>query len=389
MVWGSGRFRLLPSSSCEHSHWGENQTTLCSLDENSRVRGDAETRIPSDDDGISSSQRDNGKTPLSLRETKRETQDDATNPRIRLNAVRDLYYSGLMSEDDVVEKYKAWVSDDEYLLLQQTVTEPSVQGSTKWDSQYIAVKCSKRGNDVYRDRVRETLYSVQEALPDRTFFNEKERELQKKVRTSLVSVTLTYHVKRCSMCDAWANIGKEFDVWLKNLRKKFGRISIIRTWEAFQNGYPHINAILLFHDNEFSVFRYKSKLRIKEKAAFSKHWHSYVDVQAVANLKRAVSYIIKYITKELFSENAILTRAMLWLFKKRSFSVSKDFISGLKRLDYSMHNSHQVSLRGEKLTKIVWEFVGIFKKSELKIKENEWRIEIPNEIVQELVSFES
>ena len=388
MVWeDSGGALILPSHSRAQKTWRENQTTLCSLDENSRVRGDAETRIPSDDDGISSSQRDNGKTPLSLRETTSETQDAATNTRIRLNAVRDVYYSGLMNEDDVVEKYKAWVTEDEYLLLQRTVIEPSVRGSTKWDSQYIAVKCSKRGNDVYRDRVRESLSSVEQALPDRSFFNPKERELQKKVRTPLVSVTLTYDTKRCSLYEAWESIGKEFDVWLKNLRKKYGRITIIRTWEAFQNGYPHINAILLFHDNEFSVFRHKSKFRIKDKAAFSKHWHSHVDVQAVANLKRAVSYIIKYITKELFSENAILTRAMLWLFKKRSFSVSKDFISGLKRLDFNMHNSHQVSLTGESVTKIVWHFIGIYSKSELKINENEWNIQIPNEIVQDLLNF--
>ncbi|MCD5401921.1 hypothetical protein LR013_04975, partial [candidate division NPL-UPA2 bacterium] len=291
-----------------------------------------------------------------------------------------------MSEDDVVERYKAWVSEDEYLLLQRTVIEPSLNASVKWDSEYIAVKCSKRGNDVYRDRVLESLSSVRENLPDRTFFNPKERELhKKKIRTSLVSVTLTYDAKRCSLYEAWENIGKEFDAWLKNLRKMYGRISIIRTWEASQNGYPHINAILLFNEHEFSVFRHKSKFRIKEKASFSKHWHSFVDVQAVANIKRAVSYIIKYITKELFSEKAILTRAMLWLFRKRSFSVSKEFVSGLKRLDNSMHNSHQVSLTGERVTAIVWHFLGIFSKEELKINKSEWNIQIPNEIVHDLL----
>ena len=384
MVWeDSGGALILPSHSRAHQTWRENQTTLCSLDENSRVRREGETRIPSDDGGISSSRCDNGVLPLSLRETQ-----DAANSRIRLNAVRDLFFCGLMSVDDVVERYKSWVSQAEYLLLQRTLIEPGVHGSTKWDSQYIAVKCSKRGNDVYRDRVRDSLFSIQEALPDRSFFNPKERELQKKIRTPLVSVTLTYDTKRCSIREAWENIGKEFDLWMKNLRKEFGRISIIRTWEAFKNEYPHINAILLFHDTDFGVFRHKSKFRVRKKAVFSRHWHSFVDVRAVANLKRAVSYIMKYITKELFSENAILTRAMLWLFRKRSFSVSKDFISRLKRLDkVAMHNSHQVSLTGERVTAIVWHFLGIFSKEELKINKSEWNIQIPNEIVHDLLTF--
>ena len=382
MVWDSGWCTVRPSFSTE-LQWGEIQTTSRSLGENTRVRGDAETRIPSVDDGISST-RDNGVLPLSLR----ESQVAATNTRIRLDAVRDLYNSGLLSVDDVVEMYKNWYTDDEYLLLQRTVIEPSLKGSTNWNSEFIAAKCSKRGNDVYQARVRESLSSLLHSLPDISFFNPKDRELQKKkIKTPLVSVTLTYDTKRCTLSEAWDTVGKVFDKWVKNLRKVYGRISVIRTWEAFQNGYPHINAILFFHDTEFAVFRHKSKFRIKEKAVFSRYWHSFVDVCAVANLKKQVSYILKYITKELFSDKALLTRAMLWLFRKRSFSVSKDFMSGISRLDHSMHNSHQLSITGERLTQIVWRFLGIFTKSELKIEENVWNIEIPKKIVHDLIDI--
>ena len=376
MVWDSGWCTVRPSFSTE-LQWGEIQTTSRSLGENTRVRGDAEIRIPSVDDGISSTE-DNGVLSLPS-----PTQVGGfSEPFVRLNAVRDLFNSQIFDVEDVIERYRTWVSQDEYLLLQRTVNEPSVHASVKWDSQYIAVKCSKRGNDVYRHRVLNSLSSVLQGLPDRSFFNPKERELQKKIRTPLVSVTLTYDTKRCSINEAWDNIGKEFDLWTKNLRKKFGRFSIIRTWEAFQNEYPHINAILLFHDTDFRVFRYKSKFRVINKAAFSQHWHSYVDVRAVANLKRDVSYIMKYITKELFSEKAILTRAMLWIFRKRSFSVSRDFASKMARLDFHMHNSHQVTLTGEKITELEWHFIGIFSKSDLSINENVWTIQIPKEIVK-------
>ena len=377
MVWGGGSVLFLPSHSTTHKTWGKSQTTLCSFRENGvRTGGNTGTRIPSVDDGISST-RDSGKSPLPLRES--QIRRDS---RIRLNAVLDLLKSNAIGLKDVIVLFQTWKGQDEYLLLQRTIIEPTVGGSTKWDGQYIAVKCSKRGNDVYRQRVRESLSSVLENLPDRTFFNPKERELQKKIRTHLVSVTLTHDTERCSIYEAWENIGKEFDLWLKNLSKKFGKISILRTWEAFQNGYPHVNAILLFHETDFSVFRYKSKFRVRKKAAFSQHWHSYVDVQAVSDLKSAVRYITKYITKDLFSEKATQTLAMLWVFRKRSFSVSKDFASMMRRLDNCMHNSHQVSLSGKKLTQIVWRFLGIFTKSELQITENVWTIQIPNEVVK-------
>ena len=377
MVLGSGGGDLLFPLSRGQKRWEENQTTLCSSVSCEQVRGDAEIRIPSVDE--TSSTKDNGVLPLPS-----PTQVGGfSEPFVRLNAVRDLFNSQIFDVEDVIERYLTWVSQDEYLLLQRTVIEPGVHGSTKWDSQYIAVKCSKRGNDVYRHRVRNSLSSVLQGLPNLSFFNPRDRDfVSKKTKTPLISVTLTYDTKRCSINEAWENIGKEFNRWISNLRKKFGSISIIRTWEAFQNDYPHINAILLFHDTDFRVFRYKSKFRVINKAAFSQHWHSYVDVRAVANLKTDVSYIMKYITKELFTDKAILTLAMLWIFRKRSFSVSRDFASMIRRLDFHMHNSHQVSLTGEKITELEWHFIGIFSKSDLSINENVWTIQIPKEIVK-------
>lgn len=377
MVLGSGGGVLLFPRSGGQKKWEENQTTLCSPVDNLQVRGDAEIRIPSVDE--ISSTRGNGFLSLSS-----PTQvGGVSEPLVRLDAVRDLFYSQILGVDDVIELYRTWVSQDEYLLLQMTTTEPSLNASVKWDSQFIAVKCSKRGNDVYRDRVKKSLSDVLDNLSDLSFFNAKERDLMSKnIKTPLISVTLTYDTKRCSIYEAWDNIGKEFDRWISNLRKEFGSFSIIRTWEAFQNGYPHINAILLFDDTDFLVFRHKSKFRVRNKAAFSQHWHSYVDVRAVPNLKTDVSYIIKYITKELFTDKAILTLAMLWIFRKRSFSVSKDFATKMARLDSSMHNSYQLSLAGEILTEIQWSFIGIFTKYELNINENVWSIQIPKAIAK-------
>ena len=75
-----------------------------------------------------------------------------------------------------------------------------------------------------------------------------------------------------------------FSLFLKPVRarKRFGRVSLFRVWEAYENGYPHIHCLLFFESFEFNVFRdRKGRHRIRSKGVFERHWHSFVDVQAV------------------------------------------------------------------------------------------------------------
>ena len=301
--------------------------------------------------------------------------------KIRLHAVRDLFFRNVIKKNDIIDYYHRWVTYDEYMLLQREVVD-IYKDIEKKKVDYIAVKCAKRGNDVYRYRVQKSLSNVFNNLDDIVFFNLKDRNL-KNVKTSAVSVTMTYDKKRCSLYDAWVNVSKEFNAWITKLRKRYGKISIFRTWEAFKSGYPHVNVILYFHNTEFSVFRYKDKFRIREKKEFE-HWHSFVDVQAVSDLRKNVHYITKYITKELYKKKSSLTLAMLWLFGKRSFSVSKDFVNKLIRLDFNKHNSSQFSLINEKLTKFEWVFLGIYSKIELEINKSCWIVQIPGSLVKKI-----
>ena len=324
--------------------------------------------------------------------------------KVRLHTVRDLHRLGLLTIDDIVSYYYRWVTYDEYMLLQRVETEP-YKAKKKIKSVYRAVKCAKRGNDVYCAQTKKKIYDVGN-LDNTNFFRENDRHI--KAKTSAVSVTMTYDPKLCSLADAYNNLGKDFDAWLHKLRKKYGKISVFRTWEVCNNGYPHINAILLFHSKKFSVFRYKKKFRIREKKEFSDHWHSFVDVQAVANLKKSYFYAAKYITKYIttnikdkdYDKKALLTLAMLWLFNKRSYAISrdfaeqvkktKDFFSSLKkelRLDRHMRNSSQLTLNNEKKTKIEWIFLGIYSKKALKINGNSWNVEIPRLSVKKLLKI--
>jgi hypothetical protein len=73
--------------------------------------------------------------------------------------------------------------------------------------------------------------------------------------------------------------------FLSFVRKQFGKLSSIRVFESFENGFPHIHAILLFESRRFKVFRdRKGQFRIDEKSVMARGWHSNIDVKAMSSL---------------------------------------------------------------------------------------------------------
>ena len=162
----------------------------------------------------------------------------------------------------------------------------------KWKNDVFAVKCAKRGNDVYRSRVYHRFKGLCSKAENLTFFNPEDRGTKK---TRALWVTLTYDVKLCEFGEAWRNIGIEFNRFMAYVRKQFGRVSCCRVFESFENGYPHIHCILLF-EASFSVFRdKKGQFRIHEKDIIAEGWHSIVDVEAMSSLAGGFFYLKKYL----------------------------------------------------------------------------------------------
>jgi proteasome lid subunit RPN8/RPN11 len=217
------------------------------------------------------------------------------------------------------------------------------------------------------------------------FFDISDFTLNKQVSSSAIWLTLTYNVERCSRFDAIENIGKEWNAFISALRQKYGKISVLRTWECSEKGYPHIHAILLFQNAEFSVFPHFSEkegqltFRIKEKDEIASLWHSHADVQAVSSTKKLFNYMKKYQTKTLLASDSpkgTRTMSLLWLFRKRGFSVSGDFRTRISDLIRNLHNSkteiHQARLDGSLEECPIWEFVGVFTGQELGIHHGLW-----------------
>ena len=66
---------------------------------------------------------------------------------VTLNGFRKDYLRLNFSVDEIVRQYKEWVSEATYMILAKW-------NRKEWKNDVFAVKCAKRGNDVYSSRVK-------------------------------------------------------------------------------------------------------------------------------------------------------------------------------------------------------------------------------------------
>lgn len=302
---------------------------------------------------------------------------------------------GVLSFEELRDFYEAWRDFDEFMVLQKQTLEG---GEVKRKN--IAVRLSKRGNDVYWSRVGKRLSRIRN-IKNVTLFS---RENIK--RSRVLHVTLTFDTKLCSVGEAWERIGQDFNRWISAMRRKYGRISYFRDWEAFANGFPHVHLLMIFHDYDFRVFRTqkydeekgrrRTVWRVSEKSEFEIGWHSFVDVEAVRYLKNGLGYVMKYLTKtfnedpeERGLEKSLrnLTLAMCWLFRKQSFAVSGHFLDLIGQLRNSNGSGLvQMDLFGDSVSNLVeWVFLGIFSGEELGLGSSCWSSIVPQSLVNRLV----
>jgi len=298
---------------------------------------------------------------------------------IRLNRVKSALKDGRISNDNLIKIFNKWRYQKEYFVLWEV-------GKSKGK----AYLCSKRGNDVYNYRINQKFKEIEKLAHfygDSKLFDIN----QPNPKTNCLFVTLTYDTKLKSLDEAWKQIGIEYNRFVSGIKRKFGNCAIIRAFESFKNGYPHIHAIILFDDYQFDVFEYwnkagtKSSFRIKQKSKFDIHWHSHVDITAVHTIKGAVGYLTKYLKKAYDKDSKYeLTLAMLWIYHKQAFAISGKFYEKLKeiRLDtQSLPNSNkltQTTLEGD-ILKPDLKFLGVFSYGEIA-KQN--KIENPESWVQ-------
>ena len=330
-----------------------------------------------------------------------DLRDDRGRPR--LDCARNYFLPHLRQQDVpwLVEGFKAWRDYAEYLLIKGV---NRVNGK----KMFLAVKCSKRGNDVFANRLDRKLGFLRR-LKGIEFFHPDDFTPKRLVKTNLLWVTLTYNSRLKTLDEAWKTVMDDYNLWITNLRNEYGKIDVLRFIEAFPDekgtafGYPHLHIVLLFKEAQFEVFprmeegkdgRLGMVYRIREKYEIERQgkWHSFIDVKALSSGKAVYNYVRKYCSKTHHgdSQGAMVTQSLLWLFRKQTYSLSSGFRSELHDLIMDLQGSKtceaQKTLDGKLLEDWVWTFHGIRDWLEIGCEPKVWVSSLEEEKFNNLVS---
>jgi hypothetical protein len=307
--------------------------------------------------------------------------------RTREEIFNEYYASGFLDLNKVMSHYLDWVNLDEYVVIKKKIYGIGVYAlSSK------VIKLSKRGNDVYNYRVSKRFSLLYDALENYDIDQDNCYVL----RSDILFFTLTYANR--DIFNSYMNSGKDYNRFMSNLRKIFPRAkTITRCFESQSDGTLHIHALIYIGthiDVTFWKNIYGVKVCIiKSYALWEKLkncWkYGFSDIKAFVKLKDGLKYIFKYVGKSTYlynSYNSLLTIALNWLFKKRSFSINYKMLRILfnLRLDTNKHNSNsKIILQCIGLI-IEREFVGIFSKKQLGLDSKQWFYEFyefPKELI--------
>jgi hypothetical protein len=311
----------------------------------------------------------------------------------KLAELRRVLYEEETTLDVVLDEYKAWVSEKQYLIFEQKRHRSPVR--------QIASFVPKRGNPKYAWKVHKmwrefTLpFEYQQKLDAEMGYTSQTNE----TTTNVLFLTLTWDVNFCDWKTAWNAISYFWNLFTANLRRKYGRALTARAYESTEKGFPHIHCILYFENSQFPTFlrrskkqkRYVWRIPFPEVEKLRGLWHSFIDVQGMVSLAEGLNYLGKYVTKASNYESddllgkGLATLATTWAFGKRSYSLGRKFKEAifekyvaldLTRISLTQTVSEQMTLEFKLLRDCQpsllkpffekWTMRGIIKKSLLK-----------------------
>lgn len=321
----------------------------------------------------------------------------------RLAAARNFLLDSVCQENisGITRAFEFWKNYHEYILLmgRNLLTD---------EEQFVGVKASKRGNDVFTRRLDRELGFLGN-LEGIQLFSLEDFEKNSYMPTNLLWITLTFNPHLCSMKEAWQKIGHYWNLWITNLRNKYGRILYLQMPEAFPDpsgaayGYCHIHTVLLFMDHSFNTFPSWEKgregkggwvFRILERDEVKKQgkWMAHVDIKAIQSGRALGGYLRKH-TKNVHGGDdpgALVTQSLLWLHRKKTYSMSSGFRDAFNDLISSLHNSKtskQIDLMGEPVIEWVWSFHGVAAAQDLGVDPSIWVVSLDKKIFRKFVTI--
>ena len=258
---------------------------------------------------------------------------DYSLPRRSLTALARL--KSVIFDKEVTLKYACDVIEqnirkEEYMIFEKREFDGSLRR--------VASLVSKRGNFKYAYRVRSRLKELM--LPFEKGYGVEDIVVDG--RTSVLHLDLTYDAKKIDWKHSWVRSGVDFNRYMSNLRRTFGKINVGRAFEAHVSGVCHVHVIVHFLEYSFAVASWYSKkakgyiLRVSdfERERIRKHWvrrNGFVNIQGMPNLLDGLRYLEKYIVKSSSylandpKNKGLKTITCNGVFGKRSFSFGKKF----------------------------------------------------------------
>ena len=160
------------------------------------------------------------------------------------NKIKQILHKKDTTLDVISDKYQEWVADNQLLIFQKKEFHSQ--------NRYIASLCSKRGNTKYA-------FNTEQRFREFSLPFEYQKKIDKNLNkteesTQMLFISLTYDTKLGDFKQSWQTVSYYWNLFMANIRKQFGRVLSVRCYEATQQGYAHIHAILWFQDQNFHTF---------------------------------------------------------------------------------------------------------------------------------------
>ena len=252
--------------------------------------------------------------------------------------IQKVLYQPQTTLKTIIDEYQDWVNYDQYLIFEHQRFHSPVR--------YIASLVPKRGNKKYA-------YKMQKRFKELSLPFDYEKKHTKEVpetQTNVLFLTLTYAVTdQSDFKKAWNELSYNWNKFLSNIRKHFGRVLTARCYESSEKGFPHIHCMLYFPDQTFPTFlkwshkkqRYLWRIPFTTVEEIKQYWHSYIDIQGMVNLSDGFKYLGKYLSKSSdLSQKATKTLALTWAFHKRAFSIGNKFKEEIFKKYLSLDLTH-------------------------------------------------
>ena len=169
---------------------------------------------------------------------------------VNRRAIRRDFSSGYVNVDEVTESYEEWFKQIFYILLYRF-------NRTTGNYEYSYFRGKKRGDLKYSYIISRKFDVLKKFGKKLVFFPKKTHGF---VKGSALLFTLEYNANKISRSEAWQKVGVDFNRFSSRLKHKYGKISIIRVWEAHESGYPHCHVLVIFHNHIFDGTRIWSKI---------------------------------------------------------------------------------------------------------------------------------